>query len=70
MGAFSLGIKQLECEADCSPPSGVEVKAEWRCIPQFHTFQHGVHRENFTFCLLAVMTVAGKLSVTVIQHIL
>lgn len=70
MGAFSLGIKQLECEADYSPPSSVEVKTDWRYTPQFRVFQHGVHRKNFTFYLLAVMTVAGKLSVTVIQHIL
>jgi Na+-transporting NADH:ubiquinone oxidoreductase subunit NqrB len=28
-GAFSLGIKYPECEADNSPPSGAKVKHAW-----------------------------------------
>jgi len=31
--ALLSGVKQLGCDVDLSPPSSVEVKNEWGCIP-------------------------------------
>ena len=31
LGALSLGLNHLECEADHSPPSSAPVKNEWNC---------------------------------------
>lgn len=30
-GTLSSAVKRLGCEADCSPPSGVEIKNMWSC---------------------------------------
>jgi hypothetical protein len=54
-GALSLGVKQLEYEADHSPPSSAEVKNEWSytSTPQyvFTAWCLVKHWDNFIFYL-------------------
>jgi hypothetical protein len=52
-GALSLGVKQLGCEADHSPPSSAEVRA----IPALPKYAFMVwclvkHRDNFAFAFM------------------
>jgi hypothetical protein len=53
-GVLSLGVKQLRCEANHSPPPSAEVK---ECVelylyspntPSWHSSQLKKHRDNFT----------------------
>jgi hypothetical protein len=63
-GVLSLGVKQLGCEADHSPPSSARVKNAWSYtfIPQyvFMVWCLVKHRDYFTFfyCLVAVEVAA------------
>jgi hypothetical protein len=41
-GTLSLGVKQLECEADPSPPSSAEVKNAWSYTSTPPVHLHGV----------------------------
>jgi len=52
--ALPTEVKQLEHEANCSPPSSSEVKNTWGYTSSLPIHLHGVwymvkHRENFTF---------------------
>jgi hypothetical protein len=51
--ALSLGIKQLRCEADHSPPSSAEVKNVWSYTStppiHLHVWCLAKNRDNFTF---------------------
>jgi hypothetical protein len=38
LGALSLGVKQLECEAHHSPPSNADVKNDVAMTPCPHVF--------------------------------
>jgi hypothetical protein len=56
-GAFSLGVKRLEREADHSPPSSAEVKKAWSSIPTpqyvFMVWCFVKHRDIFNFTLFS-----------------
>jgi hypothetical protein len=51
----SLGVKQMGCEADHSPPSTAEVKKEWSytSIPLTSTWHSTslITRDNFSFTI-------------------
>jgi hypothetical protein len=52
LGALSLGVKQLRCEADQSPPSSAKVKECMELYLHSPIHLHGmVHRNNFTFTI-------------------
>jgi hypothetical protein len=53
-GALSWMVKWLECEADCSPPSGDEIKNEW-CHTSTDVCLHGVQMESFSFYYINCM---------------
>jgi len=44
-----LGIKNLEYEADHSPPTNTEVKNEWSYTSTPATCLHAMHRVSFSF---------------------
>jgi hypothetical protein len=53
-------VKQLGCEADCSPPSSAEVKNTWICTstpPYVFMVWYFIsqHRDNFTFSYMGVI---------------
>jgi hypothetical protein len=57
LGSLSLGVKQLECEADHSPPSSAKVKE--RVELYLHSLNTPSrrgdqlkHRDNFTFTFI------------------
>jgi hypothetical protein len=58
MGAFSMGLKWLECEADRSPPSSAEVKnAEALCILVHLLAWHFFKHEDVTLYLLIIIII-------------
>jgi hypothetical protein len=67
MGDFSLEVDQLRKEAEDSLPRCAEVKYEWRrnFAPPIRI--QGVHRANFVFLLLFLLSTSHIICITVVN---
>jgi hypothetical protein len=52
LGAFSLGIKWLGCEADYLSPSSADVNNNWSSTSSPLVCLYGMYRDNFTYYCL------------------